>query len=173
MIKGSPTVSVPRAQNLDSDPVVESDDLSNHPIIRKSRAKAEKIRDGNVWPYLHFLKNGHGRPRVKRYLGDVKKGKVPLTYWADEDYETPFVLGTQSWDHEQSGHSQAGLNELNAVIGKGHRFDTVKPLKLIEKIIQLWCPPNGVVMDPYGGSGTTGHAVLELNTRPKPIAGSF
>jgi adenine-specific DNA-methyltransferase len=83
-----------------------------------------------------------------------------MTYWADEDYETPFYLGSQSWDHEESGHSQAGTNELNAIIGRGHNFETVKPLKLIQKIIQLWCPPNGIVMDPFAGSGTTGHAVL-------------
>jgi len=31
------------------------------------------------------------------------------------------------------------------------------------KIIQLWCPPGGLVLDPYAGSGTTGHAVLDLN----------
>jgi len=42
-------------------------------------------------------------------------------------------------------------------------FQTVKPLKLIKKIIQIWCPPRGLVLDPYAGSGTTGHAVLELN----------
>src|SRR5438105_13645747 len=31
------------------------------------------------------------------------------------------------------------------------------------KIIHLWCPSGGIVMDPFAGSGTTGHAVLELN----------
>lgn len=163
MIKGSPPVKIPQGQNLDSEPVVEDLDVSEHPAIRKARAKAEKVRDNQIWPFLHFLRNGDGRPRVKRYLGDVKKGKVPLTYWADEDYEAPLELGTQSWDHEESGHSQAGITELNGIVGKGHRFDTVKPLKLMKKIIQLWCPSGGLVMDPYAGSGTTGHAVLELN----------
>jgi adenine-specific DNA-methyltransferase len=33
----------------------------------------------------------------------------------------------------------------------------------MKKIIQIWCPPKGLVFDPYAGSGTTGHAVLELN----------
>jgi hypothetical protein len=42
-------------------------------------------------------------------------------------------------------------------------FDTVKPLKLFKKIIQIWCRPNGIVMDPFAGSGTTAHAVLDLN----------
>ncbi|MGC1406386.1 MAG: DNA methyltransferase [Candidatus Dormiibacterota bacterium] len=52
---------------------------------------------------------------------------------------------------------------LNAIIGPGHGFTTVKPLKLFSKIIQLWCPPNGLVLDSFAGSGTTGHAVLALN----------
>jgi adenine-specific DNA-methyltransferase len=104
-----------------------------------------------------------GRPRIKNYLKHVQRGKVPLTYWADEDYDTPLILGPQSWNHSESGHSQAGVNELDALMGKGHGFQTVKPLKLIKKIIHLWCPPSGIVFDPFAGSGTTGHAALQLN----------
>ena len=48
-------------------------------------------------------------------------------------------------------------------MGAGHGFETAKPLKLFNKIIQLWCPPNGLVLDPFAGSGTTGNAVLQLN----------
>ncbi len=132
-------------------------------IIASACSKAMDIRDNGIWPKVFFLKNGLGSPRYKRYLKDVKQGKVPMTYWADEDYDEPIVLGSQSWNHTESGHSQAGIKELDALLGRGHGFDTVKPLKLIKKIIQLWCPPNGLVLDPYAGSGTTGHAVLELN----------
>ena len=88
---------------------------------------------------------------------------MPLTYWADEDFDEEFILGCQSWEHSESGHSQTGIKELNYILGRGHGFETVKPLKLIEKIIQLWCPPEGLVLDPFAGSGTTAHAVLELN----------
>ena len=154
---------MPKGQNLDNEPVVDDDEIYDHLAIQVARKNAELVRDGQVWPYLHFLKNGFGRPRVKRYLRDVKKGRVPLSYWADEDYETPLVIDSQSWDHEESGHSQSGISELNAVVGKGHGFDTVKPLKLISKIVQIWCPPSGIVLDPFAGSGTTGQAVLSLN----------
>lgn len=124
--------------------------------------------DKNPWPVFFFTsdkqkRSGFGRPAIKNYLINVKRGKVPLTYWADDDYASPINIGAQSWDHEESGHSQAGINELDYIIGKGHGFQTVKPLKLIKKIIQLWCPPNGLILDPYAGSGTTGHATLELN----------
>ncbi len=163
VIKGAPVPRINSSQNLDNEPVAEDKSVFASKAVSTARTLATAVRDNEVWPYLHFLKKGHGRPRVKRYLRDVKKGRVPLTYWADEDYETPAVIGAQSWDHEDSGHSQSGISELNALLGKGHNFDTVKPLKLFKKVIQLWCPPNGLILDPYAGSGTSGHAVLELN----------
>jgi adenine-specific DNA-methyltransferase len=39
----------------------------------------------------------------------------------------------------------------------------------MKKIIQIWCPDGGLVMDPYAGSGTTGHAVLELNAEASSL----
>ena len=132
-------------------------------VLSDSRKKALKRLEEGTWPALFFGTTGETGPQVKRYLKDVKKGKVPITYWADEDYETPLEIDSQSWDHEESGHSQTGINELDAIVGKGHDFRTVKPLRLFKKIIQIWCRPDGIVLDPFAGSGTTGHAVLELN----------
>lgn len=132
-------------------------------VLSDSKKAADKIRKNGPWPRIIFTSGGNGGPRLKRYLRDIKKGKVPMSYWADEDYEAPVDIGTQSWDHEESGHSQSGINELTAVVGKGHNFKTVKPLRLMKKIIQIWCRPDGIVLDPFAGSGTTGHAVLELN----------
>ena len=138
-------------------------------VIKDSLATAKKkaqarLAKGN-WPIGHFLDDGQGAFRIKRYLKDVRRGVIPWTYWADEDYDNPEILGATSWDHEESGHSQTGVNELNAIVGRGHKFETVKPLKLFWKIIQIWCPPSGIVMDPFAGSGTTGHAVLLLNSQ--------
>ena len=131
--------------------------------IAAARKKAQARMAAKNWPQLFFTDGGEGGPRLKKHLNKIKKGKMLLTYWAKEDYETPLDIESQSWDHEDSGHSQAGINELDAVVGKGHDFKTVKPLRLIKKIIQIWCGPDGIVMDPFAGSGTTGHAVLELN----------
>lgn len=115
------------------------------------------------WPFVWFGRDGEGGPRTKTYLSQVKKGKVPVTYWADDDLGLPIELGSTSWDYEESGRSADGASELSAVVGKGHGFTTVKPLKLMMKLIQLWVPDGGVVLDPFAGSGTTGHAVLSLN----------
>lgn len=133
------------------------------PAVAAARKKAQARMTEKNWSQLIFTDSGEGGPRLKKHLNKIKKGKMPLTYWANEDYETPLDIESQSWDHEDSGHSQAGINELDAVVGKGHDFKTVKPLRLIKKVIQIWCKPDGIVMDPFAGSGTTGHAVLELN----------
>ncbi len=136
-------------------------------ISAAHKKTAEKRLGSGPWPFVWFGADGTGRPRVKTYLERIRKGKVPTTYWASEDLTSeavPFVeLGSTSWDYTESGRSADGVSELTAIVGKGHGFDTVKPLKLFKKIIQLWCPPQGLVLDPYAGSGTTGHAVLEMN----------
>lgn len=130
---------------------------------KQARKAAEKTLSKGSWPRVYFGKDGLGRPQQKNFLEEVKQGKVPLTYWADEDYGSPQVLDAVSWAHQESGHSQTGISELDAILGDNHRFETVKPLKLFKKILQLWCPPKGLVLDPFGGSGTTAHAVLEQN----------
>jgi DNA modification methylase len=96
----------------------------------------------------------------------LKIGDVPLLSFPSAWYEEPFHLGCQSWRGKQSGYNHDATKLLNAIMGidDDHRPMTPKPLKLIEKIIQLWCPPDGCVLDPFAGSGTTGHAVLDLNT---------
>jgi adenine-specific DNA-methyltransferase len=136
-------------------------------VLADARLKAKAVLERGQWPKLYWGLKGETGPQLKRYLKLVRKGKVSLTWWSDDDYETPFEIDSTSWAHQESGHSQAGINELDAVLGKGHNFQTVKPLRLIKKIIQLWCRPDGLVLDPFAGSGTTGHAVLELNQEAK------
>ena len=156
LIKGSPD---PRTLKRPLD----------HPLIVDAHEKAMAKWNAGEWPEFFFRQGGkggrevgRGHARFKNYLEDVRQGVVPTTFWADEQY-LPIELGSTSWQHSQSGHSQAGQTELAAIVGKGHGFETVKPLKLIQKIVQLWCPDGGVVLDPFAGSGTTGHAVLSVN----------
>jgi NAD(P)-dependent dehydrogenase (short-subunit alcohol dehydrogenase family) len=58
----------------------------------KKKAQA-RLAKGN-WPIGHFLDNGQGAFRIKRYLKDVRRGVIPWTYWADEDYDNPEILGS-------------------------------------------------------------------------------
>lgn len=46
--------------------------------------------------------------------------------------------------------------------GDGNIHPTVKPIRLMEYLIKLACPPGGIVLDPYMGSGSTGIAAKNL-----------
>lgn len=138
----------------------------------KCQKAAEKVLNagitgGKPWPFIWFGRTGDGVPRKKIYLAEVRAGKIPETYWSSDDLRTeacaPDELGSTSWPYQESGRSSDGVAELTAIVGGQHRFETVKPLKLFEKLINIWCPPDGLVMDPFAGSGTTGHAVFQLN----------
>lgn len=47
-------------------------------------------------------------------------------------------------------------------VPKKNHHPTVKPIKLMEYLITLITPPNGIVLDPFLGSGTTALAALNL-----------
>lgn len=138
------------------------------PVIQEAQACAQQRREAGNWPLLYFRddkarKPGRGRPRLKNHVFRIREGKVPTTFWDEDQYADPVDLGSISWPHEEAGHTDLAKRELDEIVGKDHGFDTVKPLRLLRKIIQIWCPDGGLVLDPYAGSGSTGHAVLELN----------
>lgn len=56
--------------------------------------------------------------------------------------------------------AKAPKSERPVVNGVAH--PTVKPLALMEWLVTLLTPPYGTVLDPFGGTGTTGHAALRL-----------
>lgn len=50
---------------------------------------------------------------------------------------------------------------LNRVVQVKNNHPTVKPIALMEWLVTLVTPPNGVVLDPFMGSGTTGIAAVQ------------
>ncbi len=43
---------------------------------------------------------------------------------------------------------------------KNKTHPTVKPIQLMRHLVRLVTPPNGIVLDPFMGSGSTGVAAL-------------
>lgn len=103
----------------------------------------ELVRDNRIW----FGVNSDNVPRYKRFLSDVQQGTVPLTIWP----------------HNEVGHNQYGKQELKKIFHDSIPFDTPKPPTLIQRILQLSTSPNSIILDSFAGSGTTAHAVLNLN----------
>lgn len=88
------------------------------------------------------------KPRLKRFLSELQDGVVPGTWW-------PF---------EQVGHNDEGQKETAELLGK-KIFSTPKPVRLIKRIIEISTAPNNndIVLDFFGGSGTTAQTVFEFN----------
>lgn len=95
---------------------------------------------------IYFGKDGNGVPRVMRFLSEVE-GLVPWTWWP----------------HEDVGHTDEARKEVQSLFGTQTAFDTPKPTRLIQRILQIATNPGDLVLDSFAGSGTTGHAVLALN----------
>ena len=94
---------------------------------------------------IYFGKEGDGRPKLKRFLSDVRDGVPYATIWDD------VPLGV------------AGSREIQAILGNLNVFDTPKPKGLIQQILRMATGSKDIVLDSFAGSGTTAHAVLALN----------
>jgi len=99
------------------------------------------LKDGKIV----FGKNGKGKPSRKRFLSEAKeKGLTPKSIWDD--------VGTTT----------NGTQELEEIFGE-KVFNNPKPVSLIKRIVKLASHKKSVVLDFFAGTGTTGHAVLEMN----------
>ena len=103
----------------------------------------ELIKDKRVW----FGESGDNVPRLKRFLTDVKDGVTPLTIWY----------------HKDVGHNQEATQECRKLFEGEQYFDTPKPTRLLKRISHLSLSEDDIILDFFGGSGTTGHSVLDLN----------
>jgi site-specific DNA-methyltransferase (adenine-specific)/adenine-specific DNA-methyltransferase len=106
-------------------------------------AHAINLSENRVW----WGANGEGRPRIKKYLNEVQAGLVPTTWWG----------------RDFAGDNQEGKRELRRLSLAGIEFATPKPSRLIKRILQIATNPGDIILDSFAGSGTTGHAVMQLN----------
>lgn len=160
-----------RYKNLDNDPrgVWISDNLTvktysanyDYPITTPSGREVwpaegrswsmpkhrieELIADNRIW----FGADGDNVPRLKRFLSDVKDGMVATTLWM----------------HQEVGHNQEGRQELKAIFDDKGYFDGPKPLRLLDRILNIAnTSGQDIILDFFCGSGTTAHAVMRLNS---------
>jgi adenine specific DNA methylase Mod len=112
---------------------------------RLSKDSLMKAYDENR---LWFGKNGTNVPRLKKYLSEVKQGVVSNSIWKNEDV----------------GSTQFGKENLKNILNT-NTFQTPKPYGLIERAIKLSSNESSTILDFFAGSGTTGHAVINLNRK--------
>ena len=70
--------------------------------------------------------------------------------------------------------NRKGTQEVKALFGGVLPFDFPKPTALIKHLIKITNKPNDItVMDFFAGSGTTGHAVIDLNAEDQGTRSSI
>lgn len=114
--------------------------------LEESYLKACEIYKRGRWPKFYFTSGGKGEIRRKTYLENV--GGVPPT---------------NLWEYSKVGHTDEASKVLKAIFGGKTTFDTPKPYRLIEFILKIASNPDDIILDSFAGSGTTAHAVLNMN----------
>lgn len=142
-------------------------------IIEKSDAGSYK-RDTMKFPILGHLprKGKRWQIGIETATELVNAGKIEIVngivkkavYPEDEKNLVSFI---PFWSHlsaDDVGTALTGKDEVNEILGKAAGFDTIKPVNLLTKLLSYF-ENNICVCDFFAGTGTTAHAVLNLNKR--------
>jgi adenine-specific DNA-methyltransferase len=104
---------------------------------------------------VYWGKDGKGKvPAFKRYRHSLKNGGhvIPSTWWTFED----------------ASHTDAARKEVRTVLGSTSLVDdfiTPKPEGLIQRALEIGSNPGDLVLDSFGGSGTTGAVAHKMGRK--------
>lgn len=90
---------------------------------------------------------GDSYPMVKRFLSETQDGLVPTTIFS----------------RIFAGDTSTSKKELDSLLENQGLFDYAKPTLLLKRLMQISCREGDLVLDFFAGSGTTAHAVMQLN----------
>lgn len=114
--------------------------------LDESKTEALAIIARGQWPKYYFTKRGYGGIAKKTYL-DLSNGKPPTNFF-------PFT---------ETGHTDEAKKEILSLFNGIAAFDTPKPARLVEFISRIATGKDSLILDSFAGSGTTAHAVLNMN----------
>lgn len=115
--------------------------------LEESKTAAEKVLKRGQWPKFYFTKNGQGGMRRKTYLEKVDGRMV-----------------TNFWPYSEVGHTDAAKKELKALFDGEIPFDTPKPVRLIQRMVQISTDGDDIVVDFFSGAASSAHSVMSQNT---------
>ena len=69
------------------------------------------------------------------------------------------------WSKDEVGSNRTSKNEMRLLSPGVSSFDTPKPERLIERVLNIATKPNDLVLDSFAGSGTTGAVAHKMGRR--------
>jgi adenine-specific DNA-methyltransferase len=103
-----------------------------------------------------FPKTEKGTPQYKRHISELRNLSKPVSSWIFPSNSKENFIGISS------SINSIATKELRNIFDN-QIFDYPKPIDLIEGLISQISDLNSVILDSFAGSGTTAHAVLNLN----------
>ena len=94
---------------------------------------------------------------------DTTRGRWPANVTLDED--TGEMLDEQSGGASRFFYTAKASKKDRNTNGANNTHPTVKPTTLMRWLIRLVTPPGGIILDPFGGSGSTGVAARAEGVR--------
>jgi adenine-specific DNA-methyltransferase len=122
------------------------------------------IEDGNIiWPDDNPT-GRMSRPRFKTRFdnGNGSEKTNPVSTWIDFKSRSAEVDADEDMVSLTSGLNQEATKELRELFGE-QLLEYPKPVSLIKGLCAIATEPNDIILDFFAGSGTSGHAVLDLN----------
>jgi adenine-specific DNA-methyltransferase len=98
---------------------------------------------------VFFPSDGDGKPRIKQFVHEAS-GLVPFTWWPSAE------VGT---------NDDAKRHAMALAPGADAPFSTPKPERLLERVIHIGSNPGDIVLDCFGGSGTTAAVAHKMGRR--------
>lgn len=80
--------------------------------------------------------------------------------FADEQTERP---PETIWYNKDVGSNRTSMSQIKTIFRDGKSFDTPKPVGLVERMVEVAAERDSIILDSFAGSGTTAHAVLNMN----------
>ena len=114
--------------------------------LEEAAVQATARYEEGTWPEYYFTSKGKGGIRFKNHIKqDVGKSATNLWFYGDV------------------GHTDEAKKELKGIFSGVAPIETPKPRRLIERILHIAADSNAIILDSFAGSGTTAHAVLNMN----------
>ena len=155
----SPTEALIHFQSGQQEPITGIVSLALEGISKNGVIRTEPIGmntiDGIGHPTRSFYCAKVSSKERNAGLGDVAKGyEIDGVTLNQDESSNPNTQGRKENPIDR-------ISQNRKLHNKGNFHPTVKPLKLMRYLCRLVTPPNGVVLDPFTGSGSTGVAAIQ------------
>ncbi len=105
-----------------------------------------------------------GKPRSQQNLNTeiVAKKMKDGGYQIVEKYREKTRMARSVW-WDKDDNTEKGTLEVKDLFAGKKVFDFPKSMEMVRKVVEMGTSSDDIVLDSFAGSGTTGHAVLDLN----------